>query len=502
MVNEDVNIVQNQRQGQYQPLFQRGGNYQGRHQGSSSNSSNFYADNRGGNFQNRWQKDDNHGAPQQQPPPSLPRKEENQDEGSPLMAMMAKFLNKQEKRDEAQEKRNASMENYSKVLNDKIGGLHDKIDVRNRNNQALISNLEKRIDRKSNNKGNRVGHFDEEFDEEVEMESPPVVTTSVPKATPIKEPEVKAYKPKIPFPQRLKKEKIQEQYNKFFDMIKTVTINVPLVDLISGMPNYAKFIKELVMDKKKLDEAKATFLNEECSAVIRNKLPPKLSDPGSFLILCTFFKKLSYKALADIGESINLMPYLIFRKLSLGKLKPTKMSIRLADHSFQYPFGVAENLLVQVSQFVFPTDFVILEMEEDTKAPLILGRPFLYTAHAIIRVKDKKISLGIGEDRIVFKIDKATQHSYSSDDTCFRIDVIDDAVELERLELVGVDDEESNDRMASIGEGDVTSEQVEEIEEILALSVDDTPLEDEEFEEIEVIPSSKLPTPLIILQRI
>nr|XP_043639497.1 uncharacterized protein LOC122610586 [Erigeron canadensis] len=262
MVREDVNYVHNQRTGQYQPLFQRGSNYQGRHQGNSSNSSNSFSNNRGGNFQYRWQKDDNQGPPQQQQPPSPPKQDDNGEEGSPLMAMMAKFLDKQEKREEAQEKRNASMENYSKLLNDKIGGLHIKIDESNRNNHALISNLEKRLDRMGNSK-RHPENFDEEFDDEVEMESPPVVTTSVPKATPIKEPEVKPYKPKLPFPQRLRKEKLQVQYNKFFDMIKMVTINVPLVDLISGMPNYAKFIKELVTDKKKLDEAKATFLNEE-----------------------------------------------------------------------------------------------------------------------------------------------------------------------------------------------------------------------------------------------
>nr|XP_043616314.1 uncharacterized protein LOC122588261 [Erigeron canadensis] len=371
MVREDVNYVHNQRSGQYQPLFQRGGNYQGRHQGNSSNSSNSFYNNRGGNSQNRWQKDDNQGPPQQQQPPSPPRIDDNGEDTPSLAAMMAKFLDKQEKTEEAQEKRNASMENYSKLLNDKIGGLHVKIDESNRNNHALISNLEKRLDRMGNSKrqpgtlpsdtqqnpnqsqggswrsgddkykgpqhrnetvnaittrfgkvttppkGNSfvpnaspsAENFDEEFDDEVEMESPPGVTTTVPKATPIKEPEIKPYKPKVPFPQRLRKEKLQDQYNKFFDMIKTVTINVPLVDLISGMPNYAKFIKELVTDKKKLDEAKATFMNEECSAVIKNKLPPKLSDPGSFLIACSFGTKLSCKALADLGASINLMPY-------------------------------------------------------------------------------------------------------------------------------------------------------------------------------------------------
>ncbi|GJU27223.1 reverse transcriptase domain-containing protein, partial [Tanacetum coccineum] len=105
---------------------------------------------------------------------------------------------------------------------------------------------------------------------------------------------------------------------------------------------------------------------------------------------------------ADLGGSINLMPYSLYAKLSLETLKPTKMSVRLADRSFQYAVGIAENMLVEVGKFTFPTDFVILEMEEDSKVPLILGRPFLHTADA---------------------------HSYSNDDTCFSIDVIDEILE-------------------------------------------------------------------------
>ena len=127
---------------------------------------------------------------------------------------------------------------------------------------------------------------------------------------------------------------MKEQYGKFVDMIKSVHINVPLVDLIAGMPNYAKFIKELVTEKRKLEEAHATFLNAECSAVVQNQLPPKLGDPGSFLISCTLSKTLTCEALADLGASINLMPYSLYAKLALGALKPTRMSIRLADRSY------------------------------------------------------------------------------------------------------------------------------------------------------------------------
>ncbi|GJS99908.1 reverse transcriptase domain-containing protein [Tanacetum coccineum] len=123
--------------------------------------------------------------------------------------------------------------------------------------------------------------------------------------------------------------------------------------------------------------------------MIQNKVPPKLEDLGSFLIPCNFNKTFSCNALVDLGASINLMPYSVYAKLSLETLKPTKMSVRLPDRSFQYPVRIAKNMLVEVGKFTFPADFVILEMEEDSKVPLILRRPFLHTADAVIRVKQK-----------------------------------------------------------------------------------------------------------------
>nr|GEV50726.1 reverse transcriptase domain-containing protein [Tanacetum cinerariifolium] len=91
--------------------------------------------------------------------------------------------------------------------------------------------------------------------------------------------------------------------------------------------------------------------------------------------------------------------------------------------------GVAENKLVQVGKFMFPIYFVILQIEEDDRVPLILGRSFLHTVDAIIRVKNKQLNLGVGEDRATFHINKAIQHSQVNDDTCFRMDIIDDITE-------------------------------------------------------------------------
>nr|GEX56014.1 reverse transcriptase domain-containing protein [Tanacetum cinerariifolium] len=166
-------------------------------------------------------------------------------------------------------------------------------------------------------------------------------------------------------------------------MIRAVRINVPLVDVLAGMPNYGRFLKELISNKHKIKQISAAFLSNESSAILQNKVPPKLGDPGSFLIPCNF-KTLSCNALADLGASINLMMYSLYAKLSLETINPTKMSVRLADRSFQYPVGIVDNMLVEVGKFTFPADFVILEMEKDSKVPFILGRPFLHTADANI----------------------------------------------------------------------------------------------------------------------
>nr|GEU65644.1 reverse transcriptase domain-containing protein [Tanacetum cinerariifolium] len=221
------------------------------------------------------------------------------------------------------------------------------------------------------------------FDSDDENDEPtPQPKPKTPK--PVKETLIpKPYKPKIPYHQRLRKEKMEAQYGKFLDMIRDVRINVPLVDVLAGMPNYGKFLKELVNNKQKFKQISAAFMCDKSSATIQNKVLPKLEDPRSFLIPCNFNKALSCNALADLHASINLMLYSLYAKLFLKTLKPTKMSVRLADRSFQYPVGIAENMLVKVGKFIFPADLVILEMEENSKVSLILERPFIHTANTV-----------------------------------------------------------------------------------------------------------------------
>ncbi|GJU63104.1 reverse transcriptase domain-containing protein [Tanacetum coccineum] len=256
---------------------------------------------------------------------------------------------------------------------------------------------------------------------------------------------------------------MEAQYGKFLDMIRAFQINVPLIDVLAGMPNYGKFLKELISNKHKIKQISAAFLSDESSAMIYNKVPLKLGDPESFLIPCNFNKTFSCNALADLGASINLMPYSLYAKLSLETLKPTKMSVRLADRSFQYPVGTAENMVVEV----------------------------------VIRVKQKQLNLGVGTERMIFNIDSAMKHSYLNDDTCFSIDVIDEIIEEDFNALL----DECSKILHSI-EGTLLEEEIfAEFDEFMAITADEnsdseSDTEEPPFEKITINTDYKIKTSL------
>ncbi|GJW14832.1 DNA-directed DNA polymerase [Tanacetum coccineum] len=147
-------------------------------------------------------------------------------------------------------------------------------------------------------------------------------------------------------------------------------------------------------------------------------------DPGSFTIPCIIGNVGINKALADLKANISLIPYSMFTRLGLGELKPTRMCIELANKTTQYPRGIAENVIVKIDKFVFPVDFVVLYMEEDHKIPIILGRPFLATAHAMIDVFNKKISFKVRNETVTFDIEKSMKFSSPEDGTCLSIDMV------------------------------------------------------------------------------
>ena len=169
----------------------------------------------------------------------------------------------------------------------------------------------------------------------------------------------------VPYPQCLKKNKLDKQFTKFMEVFKKLHINIPFVDALEQMPNYVKFMKDILPRKKRLSDFETVNLTEECNAILQRKLPQKLKDLGSFTIPCKIENSIFERALCDLGTSINLMPLSIFRRLGLGEARPTTVTLQLADRSLKHPWGVIEDVLVKVDKFIFPADFIVLNMEED-----------------------------------------------------------------------------------------------------------------------------------------
>ena len=135
----------------------------------------------------------------------------------------------------------------------------------------------------------------------------------------------------IPYPQRLKKSKLDKQFTKFQEVFKKLHINIPFADALEQMPSYVKFMKVILSKKRRLSNFVTVNLTKECSAILQRKMPQKLKDPGSFTIPCTIGNSIFEKALCDLGASINLMPLSIFRQLGLGEARPTTVTFQLAD---------------------------------------------------------------------------------------------------------------------------------------------------------------------------
>ncbi|KAL5558879.1 hypothetical protein UlMin_035090 [Ulmus minor] len=186
------------------------------------------------------------------------------------------------------------------------------------------------------------------------------------------------------------------------------------------MPKYAKFLKEVLSNKRRLEGNEKVMLTEECSAILQRKLPQKLKDPGSFTIPCTIGDFEFDKVLCDLGASINLMPLSIFRKLGFGEVKPTTVTLQLADRSIKHPRGIIEDVLVKVDKFIFPADFIVLDMEEDREVPLILGRPFLATGRTLIDVHQGKLILRVQDEQVTFNVFEAMKFP-SNVSSCFEI---------------------------------------------------------------------------------
>jgi len=232
----------------------------------------------------------------------------------------------------------------------------------------------------------------------------------------------------LPYPQTHSRKEKEKQFSRFLDIFKKLEITIPFSEALQQMPSYAKFMKKLLTKKRKYIKEETIEVQGNCSAIIQKLLPPKFKDPGSFTIPCTIGKLPIGKALIDLGASINLMPLSMMRRIGDLEVKPTRMTLQFVDQSIKCPYGVIEDVLVKVDKFTFPVDFVILDMEEDTEVPLILGRPFIKTARVIIDVDDGHLKVRVQDETVTFNVIKAMQHP---SDSCkfFRVEVLDEVID-------------------------------------------------------------------------
>ncbi|GJS80697.1 reverse transcriptase domain-containing protein [Tanacetum coccineum] len=171
--------------------------------------------------------------------------------------------------------------------------------------------------------------------------------------------------------------------------------------------------------------------------VILKTFPEKLGDPGRFLIPCDFPELDECLALADLGASINLMPLSVFEKLNRQGLTKTRMVLELADRSISTPTGIAEDVFVKVGTFYFPADFVVVDYDADPRVPLILGRPFLRTARALIDVHGEEMTLRHDDQSVTFKVGDTKNFSYNAMESVNKVDFIDIACEEYSQEILG-----------------------------------------------------------------
>ncbi|XP_024028757.1 uncharacterized protein LOC112093792 [Morus notabilis] len=240
----------------------------------------------------------------------------------------------------------------------------------------------------------------------------------------------KPERPPPPFPQRFQNQKQDKQFRRFLDVLKQLHINIPLVEALEQMPSYVKFMKDILTKKRRLGEFETVALTEECSAILKNRLPPKLKDPGSFTIPCSIGDQYIGKALCDLGASINLMPMSIFRKLGIGEVSPTTVTLQLADRSYAHPEGKIEDVLVRVDKFIFPADFIVLDYEADKEVPIILGRPFLATGKTLIDVQKGELTMRVHDQQVTFNVFKAMRFTDEVEE-CSAMNVLDSLVAAE-----------------------------------------------------------------------
>ncbi|CAJ2640738.1 unnamed protein product [Trifolium pratense] len=193
------------------------------------------------------------------------------------------------------------------------------------------------------------------------------------------------------------------------------------------MPTYAKFMKEILTKKRRYNDDEVIQLDASCSAIIQRTLPTKEKDPGRVTLPVTIGNVNVGKALIDLGSSINLIPLSVIKRVGGLDITRTRMTLQLADKSITRPSGMAEDVLVKVDKFMFPIDFVVMDIEEDDDVPLILGRPFMKTARMMIDIDDGVMKVRVQDEEVSFNLWEAMKHPHEKD-MCFKLDATEEAI--------------------------------------------------------------------------
>ncbi|KAG9450565.1 hypothetical protein H6P81_010530 [Aristolochia fimbriata] len=298
----------------------------------------------------------------------------------------------------------------------------------------------------------------------------------------------------LPYPSRAKFYILESSFARFLETFQNLKINIPLLEALKQIPLYGKFLKEVLSGKRKIEEKGTIVLNENCSAILKNELLQKLKDPGSFTIPCEIGSNKFANALCDLGASVNLMPLSLCRYLKLGEPQETGVTLQFADRSTKIPEGVMEDVLVKIQDFIYPCDFIVLDMEVDKNLPIILGRPFLATAGAIIDCKQGNLTLRLNNDTINFNIKEAMkQLAIPHDDFCLSVDVIDSCIaEIEEEERTEAEEEEC--LIHSENENPIIREEIGDLEaeskEELAAEIKEQGAPDAPKPELKPLPSN------------
>ncbi|GJX12947.1 reverse transcriptase domain-containing protein [Tanacetum coccineum] len=246
-------------------------------------------------------------------------------------------------------------------------------------------------------------------------------------------PKVVEHEPEVTKDMVINKEKLREKDDllalKFMEIFWNLHFELSFADALLHMPKFAPMFRKLLNNKDKIIDLIKTPVNENCLAVILKKFPEKLGDPGRFLIPCDFPEMDECLALADLGASINLMPLFVWEKLNLPDLTKTRMILELADRMISTPTGIVEDVFVKVRTFFFLAGFVVVDYIAYPRVPLILGRPFLRTARALIDVHGEQMTLRHDDQSITFKVGDTKTFSYNTIESVNRVDVIDVACE-------------------------------------------------------------------------